>query len=382
MVFKGTIGAGGTPGTLPTGTISAGWTYRVVATGTYAGVVCEIGDLIIGVADAAGNVNSTWTVAQTNIDGAVVGPASSTDNRFALFNGATGKIIKDAGFSATTVGQNLISLTNPSAITFPKINADNTVSTESAATYRTSVGATTVGSNLFTLTNPSAVSFARINADNTVTSRSASELKTDLSLDNVQNTALSTWAGSTNITTLGTIGTGTWSATTIAANKGGTGQSSYAVGDLLYADTSSTLAKLADVATGNALLAGGVGVAPSWGKIGLTTHVTGTLPVANGGTGDTTYTNGQLLIGNSTGNTLTKATLTQGTAIDITNSTGSITIGHNDTSTLSGAQGSNGIASFTVDGMGHVTAVTTATYLTAATVCASIVDCSLDGGTF
>jgi hypothetical protein len=139
---------------------------------------------------------------------------------------------------------------------------------------------------------------------------------------------------------------------------------------------------LADVATGNALLAGGVGVAPSWGKIGLTTHVTGTLPVANGGTGDTTYTNGQLLIGNTTSNTLTKATLTQGTAIDITNSTGSITIGHNDTSTLSGAQGSNGIASFTVDGMGHVTAVTTATYLTAATVCAAIVDCSLDGGTF
>jgi len=381
MIFKGTIG-GGTPGTLPTGTISAGWTYRVVATGTYAGVVCEIGDLIIGVADAAGNVNSTWTVAQTNIDGAVVGPASSTDNALAVYNGATGKLIKNSSFVPTTVGGNLINLTNPSAITFPKINADNTVSTESNSTYRTSLGATTVGSNFFTLTNPSAVSFIRVNADNTVTSRSASELKTDLSLDNVQNTALSTWAGSTNITTLGTIGTGTWSATTIAANKGGTGQSSYAVGDLLYADTSSTLAKLADVATGNALLAGGVGVAPSWGKIGLTTHVTGTLPVANGGTGDTTYTNGQLLIGNSTGNTLTKATLTQGTAIDITNSTGSITIGHNDTSTLSGAQGSNGIASFTVDGMGHVTAVTTATYLTAATVCASIVDCSLDGGTF
>ena len=50
------------------------------------------------------------------------------------------------------------------------------------------------------------------------------------------------------------------------------------------------------------------------------------LPVANGGTGDTTYTNGQLLIGNTTGNTLTKATLTAGTGISITNSTGSITI--------------------------------------------------------
>lgn len=78
-----------------------------------------------------------------------------------------------------------------------------------ASTGRTSLGATTVGSNIFTLTNPSAISFVRMNADNTITARSASELKTDLSLNNVENTALSTWAGSTNITTLGTVSTGT-----------------------------------------------------------------------------------------------------------------------------------------------------------------------------
>ena len=71
---------------------------------------------------------------------------------------------------------------------------------------------------------------------------------------------------------------------TIIATKGGTGQTSYAVGDLLYADTTTTLAKLPDVATGNALISGGVSTAPSWGKIGLTTHVSGVLPVANGGT--------------------------------------------------------------------------------------------------
>jgi hypothetical protein len=70
----------------------------------------------------------------------------------------------------------------------------------------------------------------------------------------------------------------------VPATAGGTGQTSYAVGDLLYADTTTTLAKLADVATGNALISGGVSTAPSWGKIGLTTHVSGTLPVANGGT--------------------------------------------------------------------------------------------------
>lgn len=47
--------------------------------------------------------------------------------------------------------------------------------------------------------------------------------KSDVGLGNVENTALSTWAGSTNITTLGTIATGTWNATTISVAKGGTG---------------------------------------------------------------------------------------------------------------------------------------------------------------
>ena len=51
-----------------------------------------------------------------------------------------------------------------------------------------------------------------------------------------------------------------------------------------------------------------------------------TIGTAYGGTGQTTYTNGQLLIGNTTGNTLTKATLTAGSGVTITNSTGSITI--------------------------------------------------------
>lgn len=73
-----------------------------------------------------------------------------------------------------------------------------------------------------------------------------------------------TYVGQSSITTLGTITTGTWTGTTIA--------------------------------------------------------------VANGGTGQTSYTNGQLLIGNTTGNTLTKATLTAGSGISVTNGGGSITI--------------------------------------------------------
>ena len=57
-----------------------------------------------------------------------------------------------------------------------------------------------------------------------------------------------------------------------------------------------------------------------------TQHIIGTVAVDQGGTGQTSYTNGQLLIGNTTGNTLTKSTLTAGTGVSVTNGTGSITL--------------------------------------------------------
>ncbi|HSW39697.1 MAG TPA: hypothetical protein VLL97_09425 [Acidobacteriota bacterium] len=115
----------------------------------------------------------------------------------------------------------------------------------------------------------------------------------------------STYVGQTSITTLGTVATGTWSATAIAADKGGTGQTAYTIGDLLYASTSSVLSKLADVATGSALISGGVGVAPSYGKIGLTTHISGTLGPANGGTGVANNAASTIAVSGNYGLTLT-----------------------------------------------------------------------------
>jgi hypothetical protein len=72
------------------------------------------------------------------------------------------------------------------------------------------------------------------------------------------------------------------------------------VGDILYADTTTSLAKLADVAVGNALISGGIAAAPTYGKIGLATHVSGTLPVASGGTGQTSLTANNVILGNGT----------------------------------------------------------------------------------
>lgn len=58
----------------------------------------------------------------------------------------------------------------------------------------------------------------------------------------------------------------------------------------------------------------------------MSNAASGTLAVDRGGTGQTSYTNGQILIGNTTGNTLTKSTLTAGEGITITNGAGSITL--------------------------------------------------------
>lgn len=69
----------------------------------------------------------------------------------------------------------------------------------------------------------------------------------------------STYVGQTSITTLGTIGTGTWQGTTIATGYGGTGLTSFTSGGAVYATSTSAL-------------------------------TTGTLPVASGGTGAVTLT--------------------------------------------------------------------------------------------
>lgn len=74
---------------------------------------------------------------------------------------------------------------------------------------------------------------------------------------------------------------------TLAVANGGTGISSYSVGDLVYASAATTLTKLTAAASGNVLKSG---TAPSWGKVALASDVSGTLPVANGGTGITATT--------------------------------------------------------------------------------------------
>ena len=125
----------------------------------------------------------------------------------------------------------------------------------------------------------------------------------------IANTGVLSWSGGSTGLTPATATTGDVTlAGTLGAGYGGTGLSNYAVGDLLYASGATALSRLADVATGNALISGGVTTAPSWGKIGLTTHVSGTLPIGNGGTNATaTPTAGAIAYGTGSAYSFTAA---------------------------------------------------------------------------
>jgi hypothetical protein len=68
--------------------------------------------------------------------------------------------------------------------------------------------------------------------------------KTDVGLSAVENTALSTWAGSANITTLGTISSGIWNGTDIAVADGGTGLGTIADGSVLATNAADTLSAI------------------------------------------------------------------------------------------------------------------------------------------
>lgn len=96
MRYKGTLGTGGTVTALPA-SHKVGDSYKVITAGTYAGQKCEVGDMVICVTAGSTANDAHWTVVQSNVDGAVTGPTSAVSGRVAVFDGTTGKVIKDGG---------------------------------------------------------------------------------------------------------------------------------------------------------------------------------------------------------------------------------------------------------------------------------------------
>lgn len=125
FVYKGAINASTNPN-YPAA--SAGHTYRFSVAGKIgggSGVNVTPGDMMICVADGsiAGNhatVGANWNVIERNLDGAVIGPASAVHNRIALFNGGTGKLLKDSGVSLN----DLAPIDSPQFTGNPKSNGE------------------------------------------------------------------------------------------------------------------------------------------------------------------------------------------------------------------------------------------------------------------
>jgi hypothetical protein len=383
-------GAGVAPSTITTGTGVA--TALGVNTGSAGAFVVNGGAL--GTPSSGTLTNCTFPTLNQN----TTGTASNVTGTVAVGNGGTGATtapVARTNLGATTVGGNFFTLTNPTAITFPRINADNTVSALDAATFRTAIGAgtssttgtvtsvggtgtvsgltltgtvtssgnltlggtlavtasnfasqtantvlaapngsagtptfraivaadiptlnqnttgtasnvtgtvaianggtgattapaartglgaTTVGGNMFTLTNPSAITFPRFNADNTVSALDAATFRT----------AIGAGTGSGTVTGV--------TATSPVASSGGTApviSLSAGYGDTLNPYGSKTANFIlaapngsAGAPTFRAMVAADVPTL-NQNTTGTASNVTGTVAIANGGTGQTTAT--------------------------------------------------------------------------------------------
>ena len=110
MVYKGVIaGTSSSPGAY-TPAAMVGETYRVSTAGYINGIKVEVGDILICVTDTVAatssnysTIKSNWNIIQSNIDGAVIGPASAASGGVAIFDGTSGKIIKDSGFKISSL---------------------------------------------------------------------------------------------------------------------------------------------------------------------------------------------------------------------------------------------------------------------------------------
>ena len=94
---------------LPQTDYRAGQTWRVVSEGTYAGQKCETGDLIICVENYSDEYSDDdFIIVQGNITGAVTGTDSSTDGELVIFNGISGKTIKNSGINVNTLEEVIV----------------------------------------------------------------------------------------------------------------------------------------------------------------------------------------------------------------------------------------------------------------------------------
>lgn len=166
MRFKGTIGLtsdnnyiiNGTQTEFPSKTATVGDTYRVVTTGMYAGIQCEVGDLLICITADSTGTNTAWTVAQTNINGQIYhtingvqkGFYSNDTDTFSIFApttaGALGQVLTSRGGNSAPIW------TNQSEIIAGGLTDDAKKALFTALTYTNDILTVTIGGTTKTAT--------------------------------------------------------------------------------------------------------------------------------------------------------------------------------------------------------------------------------------
>jgi len=282
-----TIGSASIGNSLLANTMPANTVKANVTSGTAGPTDATVSDVLDTISSTKGAVlyrdTSSWTALSPGTNGYVLTTGGSGANpSWASPNIAvvaiTGGTISGVAITTSTINSSIIGGTTPAAATFTNLTATGTVSLSNPLTVPNGgTGAATLTANGIVYGN--GTSAVGVTAAGT--------------------TGQALLANSGNVPTWGAVNLVSTVTGTLQATNGGTGFNSYAVGDILTADTTSSFVRLPDVATGNVLLSGGAGVQPLYGKVGLTTHVSGTLPVANGGTGATTLTG--YVYGNGTG---------------------------------------------------------------------------------
>lgn len=381
MVFKGVIDCSVNPN-YPAA--DAGWTYRVSVAGKIggsSGINVEIGDLLLCTVDGTASgtqatVGANWTVAQTNIDGAVIGPTSATDGNFPLYDGTTGKLLKNSSYNPSSfilTGGNAgtaTALQTPRTIGGVSFNGTANITVASATSgFTVSGGDLSVGSNNIGITGSIGSTGSRvlkgwfidlqvtnsISGSITGNAASATALQTPRSIygNNFDGTAplaqiiASTYGGTGNgfaklagPATSEKIWTGPNASCNLLTDnaavtvaQGGTNITSYTKGDILIASSSTVLTKL------------GVG-ADTFVLTADSTQTTGVKWAAASGGGSSAFSS-------ITGGTNTTAAMVVGSGASLgTSGSGTITATAAPASGLTGSTLASGVTASSLTSLG------------------------------
>lgn len=175
---------------------------------------------------------AAYSLNANNSSGAIMNIASQT-----LLGRNSSGVGPVEAMNATTTKYvlGLDNVENTALSTWTGSSSITTLGTVSSGTWNaTAIPVSKGGTGNTTFTQDSVIMYD--NSTSRLASKTPTQVKTAIGLNNVENTALSTWTGNTSINTVGTITTGTWNATPIPVTSGGTGNSTFAANGVTFYD--------------------------------------------------------------------------------------------------------------------------------------------------